>query len=88
MAVLDRVLAERTHLGETKLPVQRDRRVVRRGYPSHAILTGQDLGEGTSARYGWLKYRRRLTGELGTTRPDEMSSPAASVNPAVGGSQA
>src|SRR5580658_8802427 len=38
LAVLDRVLAERAHLGEAKLAVQRDRRVVRQGYPSQGNM--------------------------------------------------
>src|SRR6202167_1817964 len=38
LAVLDRVLPERAHLGEAKLAVQRDRRVVRQGYPSQGNM--------------------------------------------------
>jgi hypothetical protein len=49
LAVLDRVLAERAHLGEAELPVQRDRRIVGQGYPSqrnvHRRLKSQAVKE-------------------------------------------
>src|SRR3984957_11751910 len=49
-AVLDRVLAERAHLSEAVLPVQRDRRVVGQGYPGQGNMNRRLKGQALKER--------------------------------------